>query len=204
MNRQQWQFQTSDQVSPDNIKPALVSMSPAHQSTNVDPDSAIVLQFSELIDPVLLTNLQVTASGVSGQMAGTWQVEGNQLTFTPLQGYPSEAQITVYLYGLTDIAGNQMNNITRNFRVGSRQDSTAPSLVLATPGNGQMDIGPHTPIVLTFSESMRENTINSNNLMLFIDGNRVNPSIYRSSDNRVLTLESTLPSAQIRQCGLDR
>ncbi len=196
MNRQQWQFQTSDQVSPDNIKPALVSMSPAHQSMNVDPDSAIVLQFSELIDPVLLTNLQVTASGVSGQMAGTWQVEGNQLTFTPLQGYPSEAQITVYLYGLTDIAGNQMNNITRNFRVSSRQDNTAPSLVLATPGNGQMDIGPHTPIVLTFSESMRENTINNNNLMLFIDGNRVNPSIYRSSDNRILTLESTLPSAK--------
>ncbi len=117
---QQVAFTTSAVTQADLVRPVLQSMSPQHQSTNVDPDSAILLQLSEEIDPTQLTNLQVTAAGVSGQMAGEWQAQGNQLTFTPLQGYPSEAQITVYLYGLTDLTGNQMSNTTRNFTVGSR------------------------------------------------------------------------------------
>src|SRR6185503_553285 len=47
----------------------------------------------------------------------------------------------------------------------------------------------------TFSESLNPNTINGNNFALFAGNTRLSVSVNRSSDNRTVTLSTTLPAA---------
>jgi hypothetical protein len=108
---------------------------------------------------------------------------------------PPSTTVYVYAYGLTDLAGNTSSS-THTFTTGSGEDKTAPQIESISPANGAMNIGPSNPIVLTFSESMRNNTLNYRNIMLFIDGAIVNPSIYTSPDNRIISITTQLPSAK--------
>ncbi|RYE59240.1 MAG: aminotransferase class I/II-fold pyridoxal phosphate-dependent enzyme [Sphingobacteriales bacterium] len=189
-------FTTSSSTIPDTTIPTLTSIVPVSGATAVSAQSTITLTFSETIDPTQLGSLQVTASGVSGQIAGSWSISGNIATFTPFTGYPSNTPVNVYIYGIYDLAGNAMSSTSRSFTTGVSVDTIPPQVVMMTPGNGAMDIGPLTPIVLTFSESLRESTVNSTNFMLYVDGKVITPTVYRSADNRTITLSGTLPSAK--------
>jgi hypothetical protein len=148
-----------------------------------------------VIDATSLDRLQIVASNIAGQVAGSWTAQGNQLMFTPLNDYPSDTRISVYLYGLLDLAGNELNSSTY-FQSAPATDTTAPQVIAMTPGNGAMDIGPQTSIALTFSESLRQNTLNSNNFVLYVEGDIIRPSVSYTADNRTVILNTPLPSAK--------
>ena len=65
---------------------------------------------------------------------------------------------------------------------------------MVTPSDGATDVGPNARVVLTFSESLNANTINSDNFALFANGQRLG-GVSRSSDNRTVTLSASLPPA---------
>ena len=189
-------FTTGSTTVADTVRPTFTGIIPGRDTTGVSAQATIVATFNEAIDPTQLGSLQVTADGVSGQVAGSWMASGNTLTFTPLKGYPSYSRVNVYLYGVMDLAGNSMSSNSSSFTTGASVDTTPPQVLMMTPSNGDMDVGPLTPIVLTFSESLLESTVNNTNFMLFVDGEVITPAVYRSADNRTITLTGALPSAK--------
>lgn len=189
---------TTDNISlADKTPPSITNIIPVSNSTSISLDSAITITFNEPIDATNLDKLQVTASGITGQLAGTWSLTSNTLRFKPLNSLPPSSTIYVYCYGVRDLAGNTINiSSPHTFTTASGEDKTAPQIESISPANGAMDIGPYNPIVLTFSKSIRNDTITSNNIMLYIEGVIVKPTIYSSPDNRIISLETGLPAAK--------
>ncbi len=189
------QFTTSNSNTPDLGKPNFTSMTPQSDAINIDANSKIVMTFNETIDSTKLDGLQVTATGYAVQLPGTWDASGNTLTFTPQQSFPSSATINVFMYGIFDLAGNEFQPISRSFVTGLAVDNIAPEVVQVTPSNGTMSVGTRAPIVLTFSESLDENTITNENFVIFSNGSSINTEIYHSVDNKTVTLyPGSLPS----------
>ena len=187
-------FVTSSNATPDTVAPT-VTMVPAPNSTNVPVTTAVTLTFSEPVDVTTLgAAIHVNTAGTD--IAGTLTVNGNVVTFTPLNPFPGARTITVQSGGVTDLAGNAGGS-TFNFTTGAAGDVTAPQLLSVSPADGLIDVGVGTPIVLTFSESLDPATVTTANLTLFANGAVVTPTISRSQDSRTVVLIATVPAASI-------
>jgi len=186
-------FTTSSTATADTTGPT-VTITPAYGATGVSPNTVVTLTFNEAVDvTTLASSIQVT---VGGEVAGDLAVNGKVVTFTPSAPLPGNQQISVEAYGVRDLAGNSSNGYAY-FTTGAATDVTAPKVVSITPNDKAVDIGSGTPIVLTFSESLNPNTVNNTTFALFVNGNVVQPSVYRSQDNRTVTLNTTLPASSV-------
>ena len=187
-------FVTSNSATPDTAGPT-VTMVPSPNSTNVPVTTAVALTFNEPIDvTTLATGIHVSTNG--NDIAGTLVVNANTVTFTPLNPFPGGKSINVQSSNVTDLAGNS-GGFSFNFTTGAAGDVTAPQLLSVSPADGLIDIGPGTPIVLTFSESLDPASVTTANITLFVNGAVLAPVITRSQDNRTVLLTATLPAASI-------
>ena len=171
---------------------------PAQGATNVSPNTTVTFTFNEPFDiTTLAAGTQVAVSGLSGEVAGQLAVNGNVVTFTPTAPLPGNQSIVATVSGVKDLAGN--NNATRSstFTTGATTDTTPPTVVSITPNDKAVDIGPTTPITLTFSESLNPNTVNNTTFALFVNGDIVQPSVARSQDNRTVVLTTNLPVSSV-------
>ena len=182
----------------DNNRPQIVSVTPVNSATDVPADTEIVVTFDEVIDPITVNSnsLPITISGVSGVIAGDYTVDGAVVSFTPADALPGESRINVQVNSnVRDLANNASLSFFSFFNTGTAAvDDILPEVVMVTPSDGASEIGPNAAVVLTFSESLNASTVNGNNLSLFADGQRLSPSVSRSSDNRTVTLRVTLPA----------
>ena len=182
----------------DTAPPVVLSITPAYGATGVALNSAIVVTYNELLDAasfaqrVNKTDVRVSTS--AGNIAGSWVVSGNMATFTPLNPLPGATRVNIYLYYVADQAGHQSSKFYR-FDTIAGPDTTAPQVISITPVDGAMDIGPNIDIVLTFSESLNSGDVNSSNFFLYHNGEVIRPTVYRSADNRTVTLRGTWPAA---------
>jgi hypothetical protein len=194
-------FTTSASSAADTTAPTVLSMSPVNGAAGVAVNSSLTFTTSE---PITRSAVGPAANPVfaylptfgSVQIAGTYAVDTTNtiVTFTPLSPYPANTTIfwyTNYNGLITDLAGNSLQSLSPQFITGSSADVTAPTLVSVTPADGATDLGPLTPITLTFSESMSPAS-DYNNIALFNGSTRVNASIYRSNDNRMVFISAGL------------
>ena len=190
-------FTTSGVATADTTVPT-VTIVPVQGATNVSTNTTVTLTFSEPIDVTTLAGgTQVVVSGLSGEVAGQLSVNGNVVTFTPAAPLPGNRQITVTVNGVKDLAGNVNTSRSATFTTGVATDVTGPQVMSITPNDLAVDIGPNTPIVLTFSESLNPNTVNNTTFALFVNGDIVVPSVARSGDNRTVTLTSGLAASSV-------
>ena len=190
-------FTTSAVGTADTTAPT-VTVTPAQGATGVSPTTRIELSFSEAVDVTTLTGgVHVTVSGLSGEVAGELSVTGNEVTFTPSAPLPGSSQISVVVNGVRDLAGNAGGYTGRTFTTGTGTDTTGPSVVSVVPSDKSLDVGPTTPVVLTFSESLNASTVNGNTFVMFVNGEVVRPSVSRSQDNRTVTLTGNWPSSSV-------
>jgi hypothetical protein len=192
-----WTFTTATAV--DSTRPSLSVLNPATNATGVNRSAAIVLTLTEPIAAATVSSatVLVTVDGVSGQVGGSYAVNGATITFTPDGLYPANARVRVALTAsVLDFAGNQaIATTTGGFITENVPDTTPPTLVATSPTNGASDVGRHSPVVLTFSEALHPGTTTSTNVTLLVDGVRLGPSVSRSADNRTLTLTGSWPAA---------
>lgn len=190
-------FTTSTSATPDTAAPS-VTITPAQNATNVPVTTQVVFNFSEAMDVTTLAgSIQVSASGL-GEVAGTLSVDGNTVTFTPLDPLPGTRSIQVVVSGARDLAGNLLPTANRSFTTGAAGDTHAPEVLSIVPNDGLTDVAPGAPIVLTFSESLNPSTITSDTFVLFVNGAIVRPSaISKSTDNRTVVLNTTLPQSSV-------
>ena len=186
-------FSTSDSVVADTQAPTMSIVSPAQNSSDIDPNSAIVVSFDENIDPTTLSGVYVsfntTSTSSSYRITGSWQYdpELKQATFTADDVLRANSTIYVYPHYLYDLAGNKSTSSYGYFKTGSAQDSTAPTIVMVSPVDGSLDVTDNR-IEITFSEGIDRSTINNNNFVYWSDGKLYRPNVSYSIDSRKVIL----------------
>jgi hypothetical protein len=147
----------------DFYPPAVVATDPVNQSLNNSINTAISVQFSEIIDPASIT---VETFSLSSAMTGS-VIEGDIsyadatviLTPTaPLQTF------TVYVMevttGVRDLAGNPIPNpVTVAFTTGLEGDVTPPDVAQTNPSASAVNVGVNATISITFTEPILASTI---------------------------------------------
>jgi len=204
-------FTTDASAEADVTRPLLVSVEPAFGTTNIPANSSIVLTYDEMISPLIVNisdaRVRVTVAGVPGSssvnVAGSFSVIDNIVTFTPLNPFPGGALVTADILDIRDLAGNVsfsgFNSV--NFTVSDAvADTTSPEVILITPMDGEQNISPNQEVVLTFNESIVPGDLNFRNIALIANGGQLTTSttsFRRSSDNRSVTISTELPGNSV-------
>ena len=187
-------FTTGASAVADTGAPSVVSVSPLNNATGVPVGTSLVLTFSEVIDPTSVdaSTIEVTIDGFSGQVAGSYAVDGTAVTFTPLTPLPGGECVRLRVHNLSvrDLAGNASGVFTMTFVTEAVLDTTPPAVVAVTPTDGATDIGRQAKVVLTFSESLSSTTVTPSTLALFANGAPLGASLTRTADNRTVTLSA--------------
>lgn len=185
-------FTTSATATADTVAPT-VTIAPASGAANVPASSAVTFTFNEAIDVTTLApGIQVAAQGFTGEAAGQLLVNGNTVTFTPVQPFPGNTRINITVSSVRDLAGNA-RTASSFFTTGAATDVTVPQVVSITPNDKALDIGVNTPIVLTFSESLDRSTLNKPSFGVYVNGISVPANAVVSADNRTVILTPQLP-----------
>jgi Bacterial Ig-like domain len=99
----------ANECQPGNPPPRVVSIMPAAKTKDVEPNTPIVIEFSEALEPtsVTLETVEVLAAGVP--LAGDLTYEGSVATFTPALPLPLGASLEVTVSEeVTDVAGEAL------------------------------------------------------------------------------------------------
>src|SRR6266853_1293838 len=177
---------------------SLVSTNPANGATGVSVTSPVTFTMTNLINAASVnpSTVEVYVNATSQIVAGTFSVSGTAVTFTPLSPYPGNTLMGMYVYGLTDEAGNAAYCCGWTFKTANTVDTTPPTVTIS-PVNGATNIGLNTQIVLTFSKSINPSTITANTLALFNGDTALGFNYTISKDNRTIVMNyngGTLPA----------
>ena len=197
-------FTTGTSGVGNTTRPSVVSVSPGNGATGVAVNSSIVLTFNEAIDATTVngSTVAISDSAFSGELAGSYAVDatGRVVTFTPLSPLPGSAtiQVQVSFNGVADFSGNGSNSFSSSFTTAAATDTSAPQVVMVTPGNGTVGVGLNAVATLTFTKSLNPGTVNGNTFGLLANGSKLGVSTSISADNRVVTLSAgTLPGSSV-------
>ncbi|GGW96886.1 hypothetical protein GCM10007391_33710 [Alteromonas halophila] len=180
----------------DTAGPVLQSVSPANSAVDVALDTDIVLTFNEDIAADSFVNLFNHQNSIS--VPGSSVVDGNQLTFTPDEPLRGGTYHRIEIrYNVNDYVGTRRWNGDSYFTTEALEDLTPPEVAFISPAADTVDVHPNSTVVVTFSEPMNPNSLNSNNIALFVDGNITRPSVFRSSDGKEVTLSASKPWSSI-------
>ena len=184
----------------------MLSVSPASAALDVPVTTLIVVTFTERLDSTSVHggSIPITIDGFSGQVAGSYTVNGAVVTFIPTTPLPPAIRVRVRVNSgqVRDLAGNTSGFFFSHFgTAGAGVDTTPPTVVMVTPTDGATQIAPEqTAVVLTFSASLNAGTITSSTFALFADGNLLNTWRTRSADNRTVTItgrSDRVPAASV-------
>ena len=182
--------------------------------TGVSTATNITLTFNNAIDPATVnaTTLPVLiANGINQQIAGSYQVTGNQIVFTPDSPFPTNT--TIYVdsnYGPADLAGDLAGDNYTPLLVfttgGTATPASAPfQVVTFSPAANATAVGLRAPVAATFNRSINLTSVNSGDFGLFAgDGQSPWCSNYQHSQDDATILfncgvmpSSTLMTAQL-------
>ena len=190
------QFLTSHDATLDVLSPSVTIM-PANGTQGVGVNAPISLSFNEAIDPTTLdAGILIQATGMGSRVAGHFSHQDRLVSFHPDAPLPGNARIDVRVNGVLDLAGNAAVSSSQ-FVTGTAMDTVPPTLLAISPNDGALDVGQQTPMVLTFSESLKQSTVSDKSVGLFVDGRLVRPSISYGGDNRSIVLNYSLPSSSL-------
>lgn len=160
----------------------------------------IVLTFSQALDPATVNSstLEVMDTWNSNRgIAGTYVVNGNQVTFTPANPYPAGAQITVgECGGPTDVLGDVFQNgncwtqelLYFNAPATSVGAPTILTVLSVSPANGASNVGRDQPVSVTFNNPINSSTTGGTNTQLYAgQALQTNGSVTWSADGRTIT-----------------
>jgi hypothetical protein len=150
----------------DTTAPLVTATSITNGSANVAINTRVGAIFSKGLDPVSITNVNVTlkeaVSGIS--VAGTVSCSGVSATFIPTKNLNSATLYTATVSGgasgVKDLAGNSMAvDYVWSWTTGSATDTTAPMLSGTVNADGATNVALNTKAGATFSETMDPLTI---------------------------------------------
>jgi methionine-rich copper-binding protein CopC len=194
-------FRTNTTGTVDNGAPFVSAVDPVDGATGTSLTPTVTLTFSEPIAPTSVTasSMHLGRDNYNGVLPATLtQVDPVTVTIAPTQPLLplTTYRIDVGQFGnyYRDIANNVGYGATFHFTTGSgATDTTPPAVILVTPANLATNVGFNESVVLTFSEPVDPNTVNTDTFAVFNGANEVGMNIYRSLDNTVVTLDPYQP-----------
>ena len=175
--------------------PTIVATNPSNGFTNVPIDLSVQIQFSEPIQPTLLSGITLSANSVNLAVIPSLSSADTVLTLIPPALLAPNTTYTLTISGVVDLAGNAMATATQTF-------TTGPLSVLATPGVIFTPVANATAVAKTvaptalFSVPVNPLTVNSGNVYLVNNSNGVGVpgALSVSADNLTVTFT---PSAAL-------
>ena len=172
-------------------------------ATVTNTSQSIILTFSQNLDPATVNSntLEVVVGWNSNRgIAGTYSVNGNQVTFTPNVPYPSGAQIYVgECGGPTDILGDVFQNgncwsqqlvyfNVPSYTPGASGAPTSLSVLSVSPANGATNVGRDQSVSVTFSNPVNNSSMGGYNTQLFAGQDlQTYGNVNMSADGRTIT-----------------
>jgi hypothetical protein len=160
---------------------SLTSAVPANNATNVSTSTTITLTFNNALVPATVnaTTLPVMVGYNSNQeLEGAYQVNGNQVIFTPDSPFPINTTIYVGTCNgpvdeAGDILGGCYTSLTDFTTGGTATPAGTPFQIIAeTPTNGATNVGLRAPVSITFNRSVDLNTLTAADYALFQGDNQ--------------------------------
>ena len=155
-----WSFTSG--AAPDTTPPTITHVNPANGDAGVAINRKIAATFSEVMDPLTITNVTFTLTGPgTTPVTGTVTYVGLVATFTPTANLAIYTTYTATVTtGVKDLAGNALAvNYTWTFTTGAAPDLTPPTVTLVSPVNAATGVLTTTTITATFSKDMDPTTI---------------------------------------------
>ena len=188
-------FTTGSVASPGGF--TLTSTNITSGATNVSATQQIILTFSQILDPTTVNAASLPVSvntPYSSALAGTYAVNGNTVTFTPLSPYPAGALIYVYSNsGITDVLGDALpgQQLDYFYVTTATPDTTPLQVISVNPPNGATNVRHDIPVSVTFNKSINPGSTSGYNTQLFAGQDlQVNGSVTLSADNRTLVFNN--------------
>lgn len=149
-----------------NTAPAVISTSPAADSTDVFTNRKVTAKFSESMNASTLDSLSFTVAGLSeAAVTGTVTFDESidTATFTPSSDFST---LTLYQATITTGAEDQeggalANDFTWQFTTGATADTSAPTVTTTDPSDGALGVPLNRHIAATFSEDLDPTTVTS-------------------------------------------
>ncbi len=158
-----WQFTTAAATSVtspvlDTTPPTVVSRRPAPNANSVATNAAVLVTFSEPIDPTTINAQSLTLSlNGTTPVAGAVTYVGTTAHFEPSPILADNASYTVTVADtVRDLAGNTLAApVVWNFTTGSLVDSQAPVVLSVTPPDGAVNVPTDSLIMINFNEAIK-------------------------------------------------
>jgi hypothetical protein len=163
-----WSFTTGTTL--DATAPTVIGTINANGAANVAVNTNVGATFSEVMNPLTITNanftLKETVAGTP--VAGIVSYSGVNAVFDPLNNLASNTSYTATIKGgvtgVKDLAGNPMaSDFVWSWTTGAAPDSTRPTVILVSPANLATGVATSSAIHATFSEAMDPLTISTAN-----------------------------------------
>jgi len=153
-----WSFTTGTVA--DSIAPTVTSTDPVNAATGVAINKNIAATFSESMDPLTITTTTFTLEGATA-VSGTVTYSGVIAVFNPASDLAYNTTYTATITtGAADLAGNALaTDYVWSFTTGTAPDTTAPTVTLTDPADGDTDVAINKKIAATFSEGMDPLTV---------------------------------------------
>jgi hypothetical protein len=180
---------------------SVTSSTPTNATASVPTNSTITLNFNNAIDPATVNSntLPVWVGGNSNTViAGSYQVNGSQVVFTPSSPFPVSTQINVEACnGPYDMAGDSAGNCYSQlltFTTGNTATAAVAQfqVIAFTPAANATNVGLRAPVMATFNRSFNPGTVDQSSVAsdaVLFSGDSQSPSCAstsRSQDNTTL------------------
>lgn len=152
----------------DLVPPTVTATIPANGATDVSPHRPIYATFSEPVEPGTVNAASFTLTGPGGAVAGTvsYNAATQQAVFTPDAALAANSLHTAALTAdVEDLAENPLVPYSWIFTTGP-QDVTPPTILASIPAPDAMDFPLGANLVITFSESLKPETVIGANFAL--------------------------------------
>ena len=151
-----WTFTTG--IAPDTTPPSVTATTPAAGGVNVDVNTAPRVTFSEAVDELTIA-FTLIGGGVTVPCTMSYSDMTATFTLSSVLTYNTLYTAAVSA-GVKDLAGNPMpNKYFWSFMTGTAPDTTPPSVLATSPGNGAISVLPNAAISVTFSEPVDQASI---------------------------------------------
>src|SRR5439155_6747808 len=103
---------------------------PSNGTASVPVNSTVRVTFARLVDPtsVAVNTMTLSVPGV-GNLAARYAVAGNEVTIAPAAPMPGDAQVSLQIQGVLDLAGNANAYWNSSFRTAAVPDTIPPTVI---------------------------------------------------------------------------
>lgn len=193
-----WSTPATASATPmERTRPTIVRLGPPEGASGVAFDRNVAARFSEPMDESSLTTstFVLKKQGTTGRLDATVRYVADDYTYRavldPADRLESGATYTATMTtGAKDVAGNALTGV-RSWTFTVSEDATPPEVVGISPEDGAVGVATNSPVRTSFSEEMRERTLNANTVRLRKEGTatRVAASVSYDPSSRTVTLD---------------